>query len=718
MRIENTKFLERIPVWLRGWTGVWALVAGIYVLIYSAWILFLVNWTDPAYVGLIAGLGYLPLGIFSAGSSIYTATRKNLEIATRRAWQFIAFGVICLSLADILYVSFELSSRGVGFPDIPDIFYLAYYPLAFFGLITIPSQVYDPSQEKTWKTDLGIVVISTSALAWYYIIAPTAVAGGEDFMSRLVAGAYPAMDILLLSSIFIILFRKSEINARRSLFILGIGILVYVIADIAYAWQVLLETYVSGSWVDIFWTVSYLFIGLAAYRQANPYLKEVPEEKTKSTWQASLMPFVGVGICLVASFYAASTGIGTGIRTDGLIIGTALSILLLIIRQITTIRENSRLVEELHQATAQLQASARSLEERVVERTRDLESQTSKLQLAAQIAKDVASSNSLENLLNRSTDLILNRFNLYHAAIYMLDSRREYLVQMSSSNRDESKVAGDVQRFRMGDGSMVSTVIVTGDPNIQLEVEMTDAYRFHNLFLSETRSEMALPLSVENNTIGVLDLHSDKAQAFDRDDIVIMQVLADQLATTIERTRLLQQVEKNLSELERTYEQFTREGWKALSDTGVLSKVGYRFDNVRLQAINDVPEAGEKAIAKGSIVVTGKGDSSKKNVVSIPIKLRGQAIGVVSAELKDDYTQNTISTLQLAIERLAVSLESARLYEEARLRVDRELRIAQVTSSISAANDFDSILRTTVEEVGKSLGNAEISIQIIGEAAS
>jgi GAF domain-containing protein len=71
--------------------------------------------------------------------------------------------------------------------------------------------------------------------------------------------------------------------------------------------------------------------------------------------------------------------------------------------------------------------------------------------------------------------------------------------------------------------------------------------------------------------------------------------------------------------------------------------------------------------------------------------------------------------LELAIERLALSLESARLYEQARQRADREQAVAQMATNISSAADFDTILRTTVEEIGKSLSDAEVSIQIISD---
>ena len=106
---------------------------------------------------------------------------------------------------------------------------------------------------------------------------------------------------------------------------------------------------------------------------------------------------------------------------------------------------------------------------------------------------------------------------------------------------------------------------------------------------------------------------------------------------------------------------------------------------------------------------------SQNGMIAIPIKLRGQPIGAVTAKLKEGHNPNTVSTIEQAVERLAASLESARLFEEARLRADREQAIAQVTSSISSATDFDTILRTTVEEIGKSLGDSEVSIQILND---
>jgi len=196
-----------------------------------------------------------------------------------------------------------------------------------------------------------------------------------------------------------------------------------------------------------------------------------------------------------------------------------------------------------------------------------------------------------------------------------------------------------------------------------------------------------------------------------------MQVLADQMAIAIERTRLLEQVEENLRELTQAYGRSTRESWKSLAESGLLQNTGYRFDNVRIQTIEAIPELGVEAIQSGQAIINrdnGNGLNRQAHA-AIPVKLRGQSIGVVTVTLKEGYNANTINTIEQAVERLAASLESARLFEEARSRADREQAIAQVTSAISAASDFDSILRTAVEEIGKNLGDSDVSIQIVSD---
>ena len=367
------------------------------------------------------------------------------------------------------------------------------------------------------------------------------------------------------------------------------------------------------------------------------------------------------------------------------------------------------------QMAEQLQDIIGKLEQRVTDRTRDLENQLLRLRASAEIARDAASSHNLTELLDKAGTLIQDRFGFYHTGIFLLDNNKEFALLTASPTEAGKQMIANNHKLHIGEVGIVGRVAYTGEPRITLD-SGADAIFFNNPLLPKTRSEMALPLKVENRTIGVLDVHSAQAQAFDEDDIAIMQILADQLAIAIERTRLLEQMEQNLSDLRQAYGQFTREGWKTLGESGLLTKTGYRFDNIRIQSISEVPAHGDEVMKTGNSVIYNRKNTTAENQVSIPIKLRGQTIGVVSANLKDGYTQTTISTLELAIERLAQSLESARLYEQARLRADREQAISQMAANIGSATEFDTILRTTVEEIGRSLGDAEVSIQIISDS--
>jgi GAF domain-containing protein len=363
--------------------------------------------------------------------------------------------------------------------------------------------------------------------------------------------------------------------------------------------------------------------------------------------------------------------------------------------------------------STQLRSSIVDLEQRVANRTRDLENQTLHLRAAAEVVRDAASIRDLDELLERSAQLVLDRFDFYHVGIFILDKNQEYAVLTASPTAAGQKMIADQYRLSVGDAGPVGRVAITGEPRITMNTGFGESH-FNNPLLHDTHSEMALPLKVESTVIGVLDIQSDQLQAFNQDDIAIMQVMADQLATAIERTRLLEELERNLHELEHAHGQYTREGWQRFGRSGQIGHQGYRFDNLRIEPIAELSALGKEALSTGKIV-RSNGDAA--NVIAIPIKLRGQTIGVVNARLKDGLEKNTLTIIEAAIERLASALESARLYEEASLRADREQSISQVTSAISSSTEYEDILRAVVREIGTMLNDTEVGIQILGDAS-
>ena len=372
--------------------------------------------------------------------------------------------------------------------------------------------------------------------------------------------------------------------------------------------------------------------------------------------------------------------------------------------------ESHRRELELIQKERDLNEIQNTLEQRVTERTKDLESQSLRLRVAAEIAKDVAASKNLSELLERAGNLIQDRFGFYHTGFFLIDVNKEYAELTSSPTDAGRKMIADRHKLRVGYTGIVGRVASTGEARIVLDTT-TDAGHFNNPLLPNTKSEMALPLKVENNVIGVLDVQSDQFQAFNNNDVIVVQILADQLAIAIERARLLQQVEQSLKDLEKIYGRTTRESWSSLAESGLLKNAGYNFDNIRIRPINEAPPLGHKAMQSGTKV--SEATDSKQESIAIPIKLRGQSIGAITVKLKEGHKQTTVNTIEQAAERLASTLEGARLFEEARQRANYEQTVSQVTTAISSAAKFDDILRSAVEEIGKSLGDSDVSIQII-----
>lgn len=381
--------------------------------------------------------------------------------------------------------------------------------------------------------------------------------------------------------------------------------------------------------------------------------------------------------------------------------------------------EIGALAKAYNQMAAQLQDMIGKLEQRVTDRTRDLESQTLRLRVAAEIARDAASARDLQELLVQTAKLICDRFNFYHTGIFLVDHNKEYAVLIASPTEAGRKMIENHHRLRVGETGIVGRVAATGEPRVTLNTG-SDAVYFNNPYLPNTHSEMSLPLKVGNNVIGVLDVQSEQAEAFSQDDVSIMQILADQLAIAIERTRLLEEVERNLKELESAYGRFTAENWNRSTAGSLANHKGYRFDHVRIEPIDELPELAESAIKTGSIMSSNgsKPDSDQERKVAVPIKLRGQTIGVINLKLKEGYDSNTVAVIESVTERLAAAMESARLYEEARQRADREQSISRITTAISSSTEYEQILQTTVREIGRLLGDTEVAIQILDEPAT
>ncbi|MBA3530391.1 MAG: GAF domain-containing protein [Ardenticatenales bacterium] len=191
--------------------------------------------------------------------------------------------------------------------------------------------------------------------------------------------------------------------------------------------------------------------------------------------------------------------------------------------------------------TAQLQEFINTLEQRVAERTEELERRSVQLQVAAEVARDATATHELDDLLNRAVSLIRSRFGFYHAGIFLVDEKREYAVLRAATGEAGREMLARGHRLKIGETGIVGYVTQSGLPRIVLDVG-SDAAHVKNPYLPHTHSEMALPLKVGDEVIGALDVQSEEQSAFDEQDIEVLQTMADQLAVAIQNVRSYEQL--------------------------------------------------------------------------------------------------------------------------------------------------------------------------------
>jgi GAF domain-containing protein/HAMP domain-containing protein len=197
--------------------------------------------------------------------------------------------------------------------------------------------------------------------------------------------------------------------------------------------------------------------------------------------------------------------------------------------------------------TQQLSDMVGSLEARVNART-------AQLRAGAEVARAASSILDVQKLLQRTVDLICDRFSYYYAAVFLLDEyaapgEARYVRLRAGRGEAGWKMLNQEHKFELGQG-MVGWVCANKQARIALDVGK-DAVHFANPLLPKTRSEIALPLQVGDRILGALDVQSELQAAFDESDIAVLQGMADQIAIAMENARLFVQAQTSLAENEQ-----------------------------------------------------------------------------------------------------------------------------------------------------------------------
>lgn len=388
--------------------------------------------------------------------------------------------------------------------------------------------------------------------------------------------------------------------------------------------------------------------------------------------------------------------------------------------QIESSDEIGILADSFNRMTSRLRDILGGLERRVVERTSDLEMarllserRAQELHSISEISRLISSQQRLDLLVPLITRLVSERFDYYHVGIFFVDSAHQFAILQAANSEGGQRMLTRGHRLEVGPTSIVGNVAETGKVRIALDVG-TDAAFFDNPDLPNIRSEMALPLNIHNETIGVLDVQSTRPGAFSENDANILGILADQVAIAVENARLFGQTQQALSEVQSLYAQFLQQEWRTFGQQE--PRIGYHQSTTGGKALETPVESDEidGALQKGEVIVLDARNGRSQSSLAVPVKLRGQIIGVlnIKAPTKNRrWSPDEINLAQVISERLALALDNARLLQDSQRRAAKEAKIGEVTAKIGASINIRNVLQTAVEELGRALPGSEVVIQ-------
>jgi GAF domain-containing protein len=285
-----------------------------------------------------------------------------------------------------------------------------------------------------------------------------------------------------------------------------------------------------------------------------------------------------------------------------------------------------------------------------------------------------------DELLSRAVSLIGDEFDCYYTAIFLTDTTGQW-ADLKVATGDAGKVLQkNKYHLSINGKNAVSTAMRTNQACIA--DNGPDFTHNENPLLPYTRSQIALPIAIGERVIGALEMHSTKQNVFSPQDADTFQNMANQVAIALENSRLFAEAQQSINEMSATQQQYIQGGWLSLTTD---QKFEYSL--------------GEKDL------------TDRKNI-EVPLTLREQVIGQINMSGMEEWTPEQKKLIESIASQAALALENARLVEESQSIAMRERLANEVTSKIWASTTLDSILQTTVRELGRALEAAEVNIEV------
>lgn len=344
------------------------------------------------------------------------------------------------------------------------------------------------------------------------------------------------------------------------------------------------------------------------------------------------------------------------------------------------------------------------------------------LETITRLTERFISVRGLEALLAEVVNQIKDTFDYYHAHIYVLDDKREKLVVAAGTG-----IAGVEMKAKGHSISLATPTSLVARAARSGQIVRVDNVRevedwLPNPLLPDTRSEIAVPIVLEGQVAGVLDVQSDKVAGLDEGDANLLNALANQTAVALHNARLFSEVETALVQAQAIQTRYVEQAW---DKTKITAQQGqYHFARLDAPALDegDLANAKRQAQAQNQpAIVTFKASehepapSHPSTSIVAPVSLRDTVIGMLQlypASPGQAWIERDLVIVQAISEELAQTAENLRLFDETRQRAGREATIREITDKLRAAPNLERLITLATEELGRRLSATHAELEL------
>jgi diguanylate cyclase (GGDEF)-like protein len=318
---------------------------------------------------------------FFYGIIVFRQRRTALAPArTAVCWTpiLLGMGLLSYSLGQGIWTYYEQALDQLPpVPSLADAGYLGVYPFMLMGILLISQRPLSAAMRTRIFLDGLMIMTGVVTFSWYFILGPTILQGNGTFLTKIVGAAYPFSDLVMVFCILFLWSHNNDAELRPAMRILSLALLIIVLTDSSYDYQLLQGTYTTGHLMNVGWTLGFMLVGLATQelciyltrRRQGSTDRVAPTQNSSemvaeipSFWR-SLLPYALVPAVAALLIYTVHTE-RSGPLEHGVYIGGIVLVVLVLLRQIFAIHETVVYARQTQQLNEALRTAHHALEEK------------------------------------------------------------------------------------------------------------------------------------------------------------------------------------------------------------------------------------------------------------------------------------------------------------------------------------------------------------------